>query len=225
MEDLKGVSVLPQETKEEIPAKKFRLSKWSERYNEYISEGRRTFKQFLTDVAEHVITLLLAIAVAFALTAILIGNGAYVYSEDQYDKVKTAVTDFAKSDRSLEELKKLEGKVDNAKYTRSNGRSKLICNIKNGFFNAKVTANLLDDSSEPQMKRNFENRTAYTIHFYGVFGVCTIIGGFMAWFLLYGICYLIPFLDAKLYEACQKHKNTRQNKQLMKKNKKQEKVA
>lgn len=229
MEDLKGVNVLPKE----VSAKE---SKWDRWYKAYNAENRSTFKSFLKVGKFQIFVLLTLITVSFVLTVLLIGNGAYVYNAATYDKIENAMTDFVKSDRSEKELKVLEEKIKainvnagNISYNcKTNGARKLICSTKNGFFHAQVTMKWVENSESTYMpvpKRNFADRNAYTIWFYIAFGSCSIGGGILVWIIINLMLDFIPFLCAKLYEACQKFKSNRQNKQLIKKDKKGERAA
>lgn len=205
------------------PTKKSNFGdKWSRWYENYQSEKRNNFKNRLKNGKMQVFTLLVFIIGAFIITALLIGNGAYVYNDATYGKIENYMIDFVKSNRAEEELKVLEEKIkglnkdagDVSYNCKTDGARKLIASTRNGFFYAKVTIKWVEPQEStyvPVPKRNFDNRNEYNIWFYIAFGVCSIGGGTVCWLIFNGILDFVPFCIARCYTICQKFKSKKQS--------------
>ncbi|MDE5831218.1 MAG: hypothetical protein K2H53_06460 [Clostridia bacterium] len=164
----------------------------------YYDEERQTFKEFLEESRRYIILIPLCILLMFILCVIFIGNGAYMYNEQTYRDIEGYMEEFLESGTSITNIEALEEKVDNVSYKNK----EWTCNIKRGFFNAEVTADLSGGSLK--FTRNFSSRNAYMVFYWFVFGGTSIIGGTAFWFILNGLFYFVPFLMVKVYELWQK---------------------
>jgi len=165
-------------------------------------EKRKTLKDTLGDAIKQIGLFMVCVAGMIVVCVMTIGNGAYTYNEDTYHGIGNEMLKFAESNKTVSDMKALEEKVGNVyyRYTTKSG-TKLVCNRRNGFFNAKVTTYLLDNKADkPELNRNFHSRNEYMLWFWFVFACSVIIGSFMLWL----ICNCMPYIIRAIYEKSHK---------------------
>lgn len=161
-----------------------------------------TLKNTLSGAIQQIILLMICVAGMIAMCAMVIGNGAYTYNEDTYREIEKDMLKFADTERTVSDLKNLEAKVGNVHYDYSTkSGTKLVCNRRNGFFNAKVKTYLSDDKADkPELDRNFHSRNGYMLWFWFVFGASVVVGSFLLWL----ICNCIPYALKAIYQKVDK---------------------
>ncbi len=129
-----------------------------------------------------------------------IGNGAYNYSDEAYNELKTAIESNITEDFGMDE-KSLRESVDEFELYYKDGKSIIVCRNVIGHFVAEVKAELSEDKlekvelEENDLSEEDTNRTYYsapTIRNYNSRGdylkdhyleVATwLFGGFCVWF-------------------------------------------
>lgn len=108
-----------------------------------------------------------------------IGDGAYKYSNETYEHIEKAIATCAIPDVGLDALS-LQKEVTKFVASYENGNTELVCSIRDGYFNAVVTATLSEDYVITGSSRNYNSLSEYMNHFWLAFGLRVFFSALIA---------------------------------------------
>lgn len=112
-----------------------------------------------------------------------IGDGAYKYSNETYEHIENAIATCTIPEVGLDALS-LQKEVTKFVVSYENGNTELVCSIRDGYFNAVVTATLSEDYVIINSSRNYNSLDEYMKGFWLTFGL-------YVFFSTLGACCLI----------------------------------
>lgn len=183
--------------------KENRREKTRRTFLQWYQEEQPSLKKGLSMNLRAVIGIPLFIVVAFIVCLHHIGSGAYSYSESIYTQLATSIQNNVVQDIGMDAMM-LQAEVDKYVSTYENGITTLTCSKRNGYFEAKVTAQFSEQYEVLSTKKNYESREQYMREYWIIFGALTIGGGTLAWLLVNCLCYgllaSVAFVMTKISE-------------------------
>lgn len=178
--------------KQKVPKEKSPKKSYLEWY-----KAREPFKVSLKRLIIPIVSLIACIFIADSVCEYFIGDALYLYSDNTYEYIESAVMQYTTSISEEAafgtETYKLQPSIDEITlhWDKKTGTNTLECSIRNGFFNAVVTTRMsatFDIDSDPESEtysfsRNYTCFEDYKQFYWRVFKGCTFGGGIGVWLL------------------------------------------
>lgn len=126
-----------------------------------------------------------------------IGDGAYKYSNETYEHIENAIATCAIPGVGLDALP-LQKEVTKFVVSYENGNTELVCSIRDGYFNAVVTATLSEDYVITRSSRNYNSLDEYMNDFWLTFGLHVFCYALAACCLIELSFFGISFLKSRI---------------------------
>lgn len=166
-------------------------------------------KSFLPDLSKHpkvvkslnalfaILLFSICLFVSYLYWIQAIGDGAYKYSDETYERIENAIATCAIQDVGLDALA-LQKEITRFVASYENGNTQLVCSIRDGYFNAEVTATLSGDYVITGSSRNYNSLDEYMNDFWLTFGLHVFCYALAACCLIELSFFGISFLKSRI---------------------------